>query len=77
MIILLNKINLEMNSFDNITFYKDNKYIAYFPFVEDDYFYNIILRFGDKCECLEPEHVRVEIIKRIEKLLSVYKKPPK
>lgn len=52
---------------------KDNKYIAYFPFIEDDYFYNMILRFGNKCECLEPEHVRLEIIRRIEKLLSIYK----
>lgn len=59
---------------DNVTYYKNNIYIAYFPFVEDDYFYNMILHFGDKCECLEPEHVKLEIIRRIEKLLSIYKK---
>lgn len=66
-------IMIEFCGKDNVTFYEDNKYIAYFPFVEDDYFYNMILRFGDKCECLEPKHVRAEIIKRIEKLLHIYK----
>jgi len=73
----LSDIMVEFCGKDNVTLYKDDKYIAYFPFVEDDYFYNMILRFGDKCECLEPEHVRAEIIKRIEKLLSIYKKLPK
>ncbi|WP_026882014.1 helix-turn-helix transcriptional regulator [Clostridium akagii] len=67
-------IMVEFCGKNNVTLYKDNKYIAYLPFVEDDYFYNMILRFGDKCECLEPEHVRIEIIRKIEKLLSIYKK---
>lgn len=70
-------IMLEFCGKDNVTFYKDNKYVAYFPFVEDDYFYNMILRFDDKCECLEPEHVRLEIIRRIERLLSIYQKSNK
>ena len=39
----------------------------------DDYFYNMIIQFGDKCECLEPEHVRMNLINRIENLLSIYK----
>ena len=50
----------------------DDKYICYFPFVEDNYFYNMIIQFGDKCECLEPEYIRVNLITRIENLLSVY-----
>lgn len=70
-------IMIEFCGKDNVTPCSNDKYIAYFPFVEDDYFYNMILRFGDKCECLEPDHVRLEIIKKIEKLLSIYKKPPK
>lgn len=70
-------IMVEFCGNDNVTIYKSDKYIAYFPFVEDDYFYNMILRFGNKCECLEPEHVRLEIIRRIEELLSIYKKLPK
>ena len=58
---------------DNVIPHEDNKYICYYPFVEDNYFYNKILQFGDKCECLEPEHVRTNLINRIENLLSVYK----
>jgi predicted DNA-binding transcriptional regulator YafY len=52
----------------------DNKFIAYFPFIEDDFSYGMILRLGDKCECLEPENVRLEVIRRVENLLSIYKK---
>lgn len=58
---------------ENVIPYEDNKYICYYPFVEDNYFYNKILQFGDKCECLEPEHIRNNLIHRIENLLSVYK----
>ncbi|NFG02910.1 YafY family transcriptional regulator, partial [Clostridium sporogenes] len=43
-----------------------------FPFVGDDLGYNILMGFGDKCECLSPENVRVELIKRIKKLLYIY-----
>jgi predicted DNA-binding transcriptional regulator YafY len=50
----------------------NNKFIAYFPFVEDDYWYNMLLQFGDKCECLEPENIRLEVIRRIKNLLSIY-----
>lgn len=59
---------------ENIKSYKDNKFIVYCPFVEDDFWYNMLLRFGDKCECLEPENVRLEVIRRIENLLALYKK---
>ncbi len=36
----------------------DEYYIVSFPFIENDYYYNILFSFGDKCECLEPVHVR-------------------
>lgn len=73
----LSDFMVELCGKNNVMLYKDDKYIAYFPFIEDDYFYNMILGFGDKCECLEPEHVRLEIIRRVEKILSMYKKLPK
>jgi len=53
--------------------YGNNKFIVCFPFTEDDYSYSMILRLGDKCECLEPENVRLEVIRRVENLLNVYK----
>jgi predicted DNA-binding transcriptional regulator YafY len=56
----------------NIQPYLHNKLIVNFPFIEDEFGYNLLLSFGDKCECLEPEHVRDEIIDRIKNLLKVY-----
>jgi len=59
---------------ENVEALGNDKFIVYFPFVEDEYWYGMILRLGDKCECLEPENVRLEIIRRVENLLNVYKK---
>ncbi|MBW9156161.1 helix-turn-helix transcriptional regulator [Clostridium tagluense] len=57
---------------ENIEPYGNDKFIVDFPFVEDDFGYNILMGFGDKCECLAPENVRIELINRIKKLLHVY-----
>jgi predicted DNA-binding transcriptional regulator YafY len=57
---------------ESIESYGDNKLIVNFQFTEDDFGYNILLGFGDKCECLEPAHVREELVSRIKKLLNVY-----
>lgn len=57
---------------DNIQYCEDNKLIVNFPFIEDEYGYNLLLGFGDKCECLEPSNVRYELIRRIKNLLRVY-----
>ena len=54
--------------------FKDNKYLADFDFIEDDYSYGILMSFGDKCLCLAPEHVRNELIQRTEKLWRLYNK---
>lgn len=57
---------------DNVRAYGEDKFIVEFPFVDDDLGYNILMGLGDKCECLAPENVRVELIKRIKKLLHIY-----
>ena len=49
-------------------------YIVSFPFIENDYYYNILLGFGDKCECLEPLHVRKEMKRRIHDIAALYEK---
>ncbi len=54
--------------------FKDNKYLADFDFIEDDYSYGLLMSFGDKCLCLAPEHVRNELIQRTEKLWLLYNK---
>ncbi len=57
---------------DSINPYGENKLIVNFPFEENEFGYNLLISFGDKCECLEPVHVREEIIRRAENLLKVY-----
>lgn len=47
-------------------------YIVDFPFIENDYYYNILFSFGDQCECLEPLHMRAEMKRRIHKIASLY-----
>ncbi|GGP08651.1 transcriptional regulator [Oceanobacillus neutriphilus] len=47
-------------------------YIVTFPFIENDYYYNILLSFGDKCECLEPLHIRTELKRKIDGIAKLY-----
>jgi len=47
-------------------------FIVSFPFIENEYFYSILFSFGNKCECLEPLHVRTEMKRRIHDIVSVY-----
>lgn len=65
---------IEYRGEENLEPYGDNKFIVHFPFMEDDYSYSMILRLGDKCECLGPENIRQEIIRRIENALNIYKR---
>ena len=50
----------------------DEYYIVTFPFIENDYYYNILLSFGDKCECLEPIHIRTELKRKIYDIANLY-----
>jgi len=47
--------------------------IVCFPFIENEYYYNILFSFGDKCECLEPLHIRTEMKRRIHDIAALYK----
>ncbi len=51
----------------------DEYYIVSFPFIENEYHYNILFSFGDKCECLEPVHIRTEMKRRIHDIAILYK----
>ncbi|MBF2442325.1 YafY family transcriptional regulator [Listeria innocua] len=63
---------LDYCSYEN--FYSDGEehYIVSFPFIENEYHYDILLSFGDKCECLEPLHVREKMKRRIYDIVSIY-----
>lgn len=52
----------------------DEHYIVDFPFVENDYYYDILLGFGNKCECLEPLHIRKNIRRKIHDIAVIYEK---
>lgn len=49
----------------------DKHYIVDFPFIENEYYYDILLSFGDKCECLEP-HIRKEMKHKIQEIAALY-----
>ncbi len=50
----------------------DEHYIVSFPFRDKEFYYNILFGFGDKCECLEPLHIRNEMKRRIHDIASLY-----
>ena len=50
----------------------EEHYIVRYPLIENDYYYGILLSFGDKCECLEPERVREEMKRRIAVMARIY-----
>ena len=52
----------------------DEYYIVNFPFIENDYYYNTLFSFGDKCKCLEPLHIRSEMKRRIHDIAVLYEK---
>ena len=50
----------------------EEHYIVSFPFIENEYHYNILFSFGNKCECLEPLHIRTEMKRRIHDIATLY-----
>ena len=50
----------------------EDHYIVDFPFIENEYYYDILLSFGDKCECLEPPYIRTEMKRRIHDIAALY-----
>ncbi len=63
---------LDYCSFENFLPDGDEHYIVSFPFIENEYYYNILFSFGDKCECLEPLHIRAEMKRRIHDIANLY-----
>lgn len=65
---------LDLCSFDDFSVDGDEHYIVKFPFIENDYCYDILLGLGDKCECLEPLYIREEMKRRIRNMAGIYDK---
>lgn len=63
---------LDYCTYENFSPDGDEHYIVNFPFIENEYHYNILISFGDKCECIEPLHIRAEIRRRIHDIAALY-----
>ncbi len=50
----------------------EEHYIVHYPLVENDYYYGILLSFGDRCECLSPERIRAEMKRRAHAIAALY-----
>ena len=50
----------------------EEHYIVNFPFIENEYYYDILISFGDQCECLEPQRVRAGMKRRIQNMAALY-----
>lgn len=58
---------------ENIISVEGDSCLAIFPIVNNEYGYDILLRFGDKCEIIEPSDVREAFQNYIRKILAIYK----
>ncbi|GFI16119.1 MAG: YafY family transcriptional regulator [Lachnospiraceae bacterium] len=67
---------LDFCSFEDLSPDDDAYYIVSFPFIENEYYYDILLSFGDKCECLEPLPIREKVKRRIHDMAALYEKQP-
>jgi len=47
-------------------------FIVNYPFIENDYYYDLMLGLGERCECLEPPRVRVEMRRRAHAIAALY-----
>ena len=63
---------LEYCTYDHFTPDGDEHYLVNFPFVENEYYFDILLGFGDKCECIEPLYIREEMKRRICNIAVIY-----
>ena len=66
---------LDYCSYEHFLPADDEYYIVDFPFIENDYNYDILLSFGAKCECLGPAHIREKLKCKIQDLATLYDDP--
>lgn len=52
--------------------YGDEYCIVDFSFIGNDYYFDILLSFGNKCERLELLYVRTEMKRRIHDIAALY-----
>jgi len=50
----------------------EEHYFVNYPFIENDYYYDLLLGLGEKCECLEPPRVRAEMKRKAHAIAALY-----
>ncbi len=63
---------LDYCTMDDLADVGDGKFTVDFNFIEDDYGYGILMSFGNKLTCIEPDYIRVELQKRLKDTLEQY-----
>lgn len=63
---------LDYCTMDDVAEAGNGKYTVSLNFVDDDYGYGILMSFGDKLVCIEPDFVRLELMKRLDDALRQY-----
>ena len=63
---------LDFCSFENFTPDGDEHYLVEYPFIENDYYYDMLLSFGQACECLATTRIRGELKRRAQAIAEMY-----
>ncbi|MDO4270713.1 MAG: YafY family protein [Eubacteriales bacterium] len=63
---------LDFCAFEDFSPDGDEHYLVNFPFIENDYHYDILLGFGNQCECLAPPHIREKMKRKIKEIAALY-----
>lgn len=58
---------------ENIIAQDEDGYIAKYPIADNEEGYNVLLKFGAKCQIIEPVGVRQNFINYLNKILAIYK----
>lgn len=57
---------------DEVKKLENGNFLVDFPFVDDDYAYEVLLSYGKKCKCLEPLWVKEKYLKKLREILENY-----
>ena len=63
---------LDFCGFEKFTPDGDEHYLVEYPFIENDYYLDMLLSFGQKCECLAPTRIREELKRRAQAIAAIY-----
>lgn len=63
---------LDFCGFEKFTPDGEDHYLVEYPFIENDYYYDMLLSFGQACECLTPTRIREELKRRAQAIAAMY-----